>query len=104
MFYARAEDAVVKRIEDRVAAWTMLPPGNAEGMQVLHYVVSVRLNHNALKSRCLVDVVSWQCSRLGPGYCSRIYQWAHKLLYRLNRLNVRADGRLQQVEAYPDVL
>jgi hypothetical protein len=40
MFFARAEDAVVKRIEDRVAAWTMLPAGHAEGMQVLRYVVS----------------------------------------------------------------
>lgn len=41
MFFARAEDVVVKRIEDRVAAWTMLPSGNAEGMQVLRYVVSI---------------------------------------------------------------
>ena len=40
MFFNRAEDEVVKRVEDRVAAWTMLPSGNAEGMQVLQYVVS----------------------------------------------------------------
>jgi prolyl 4-hydroxylase len=40
MFFGRAEDEVVKRIEDRVAAWTMLPAGHAEGMQVLRYVVS----------------------------------------------------------------
>lgn len=46
MFYARAEDEIVKRIEDRVATWTMLPPGNAEGMQVLHYAVS---QHTAIR-------------------------------------------------------
>jgi hypothetical protein len=39
MFFERAEDEVVARVEERVATVTMLPAGNAEGMQVLHYVV-----------------------------------------------------------------
>ena len=43
MFFGRAEDPVVKRVEERVAAWTMLPAGHAEGMQVLQYVVSAVL-------------------------------------------------------------
>lgn len=38
MFFNRAEDEVVKRVEERVAAWTMVPRDNAEGMQVLRYV------------------------------------------------------------------
>lgn len=41
MFFERGEDKVVKRVEERVAMVTMLPAGNAEGMQVLHYGVSV---------------------------------------------------------------
>lgn len=40
MFFDRGEDEVVKRVEARVAMVTMLPVGNAEGMQVLHYGVS----------------------------------------------------------------
>jgi hypothetical protein len=42
MFFERAEDEVVRRVEQRVAAWTMLPLENAEGMQVLHYKVRVQ--------------------------------------------------------------
>eukprot|EP00775_Hariotina_reticulata_P011903 gene11903-12047_t len=38
MFFERAEDEVIARVEQRVATVTMLPAGNAEGMQVLHYV------------------------------------------------------------------
>lgn len=40
MFFQRAEDTVVQRIEERIAMVTMLPSGNAEGMQILHYGVS----------------------------------------------------------------
>lgn len=39
MFFQRGEDSVVRRVEERVAMVTMLPAGNAEGMQVLHYEV-----------------------------------------------------------------
>lgn len=37
MFLANAQDDVVKRIEDKIAAWTFLPPENGESMQVLKY-------------------------------------------------------------------
>ena len=36
-FFARGDDEVVTRIEKRVAAVTMIPLENQEGMQVLHY-------------------------------------------------------------------
>lgn len=37
MFFTRNEDDIITRVEARVAAVTMLPPGHAESMQVLHY-------------------------------------------------------------------
>jgi len=37
MFYSRAETDTIKRIEDRIAHWTMVPAGNGEGIQVLRY-------------------------------------------------------------------
>eukprot|EP00878_Enallax_costatus_P040156 GHUV01046158.1.p1 GENE.GHUV01046158.1~~GHUV01046158.1.p1 ORF type:complete len:377 (+),score=28.70 GHUV01046158.1:346-1476(+) len=37
MFFERGEDAVVRRIEERVAMVTMLPVDKGEGMQILHY-------------------------------------------------------------------
>ena len=39
MFFDRGETPFIKQIEDRVAAWTLLPPDNGEGMQVLRYEV-----------------------------------------------------------------
>ena len=43
MFFNRGETALIRRVEARVAAWTLLPPGHAEGMQILKYEVGVRL-------------------------------------------------------------
>ncbi|KAG2428882.1 hypothetical protein HYH02_014205 [Chlamydomonas schloesseri] len=37
MFYERGETELVKRIEKRLAMWTMLPMENGEGIQVLRY-------------------------------------------------------------------
>ncbi|CAM6087607.1 unnamed protein product [Calypogeia fissa] len=37
MFLDKAQDDIVKRIEDRIAAWTFLPPENGESIQVLRY-------------------------------------------------------------------
>ncbi|XP_072957613.1 probable prolyl 4-hydroxylase 6 [Typha angustifolia] len=37
MFLAKRQDAIVSRIEERIAAWTFLPEENAEPIQVLHY-------------------------------------------------------------------
>jgi len=37
MFFNRGETALIRRVEARVAAWTLLPPGHAEGMQILKY-------------------------------------------------------------------
>jgi hypothetical protein len=39
MFFNRNEDDVIERIEERIAAWTMLATKNGEGIQVLHYEV-----------------------------------------------------------------
>lgn len=36
-FYQRGHDAVIRRIEERVAAATMVPVENQEGLQILHY-------------------------------------------------------------------
>lgn len=33
------EDSVISAIEERIARWTLLPVGNGEGLQVLHYKV-----------------------------------------------------------------
>ncbi|GJP36053.1 hypothetical protein CLOM_g20587 [Closterium sp. NIES-68] len=38
-FLEIAQDDVIRRIEDRIAAWTFLPPENQESMQVLRYAV-----------------------------------------------------------------
>ncbi|CAI5467749.1 unnamed protein product [Closterium sp. Yama58-4] len=38
-FLETAQDDVIKRIEDRIASWTFLPPENQESMQVLRYAV-----------------------------------------------------------------
>ncbi|KAG2443592.1 hypothetical protein HXX76_001943 [Chlamydomonas incerta] len=37
VFLNRGEDEVIKRIEERIAAWTLMPMGNGEGLQVLRY-------------------------------------------------------------------
>lgn len=37
MFLNRGQDEVVKTIEARIAAWTLLPEENGESMQILHY-------------------------------------------------------------------
>ncbi|GFR44577.1 hypothetical protein Agub_g5852 [Astrephomene gubernaculifera] len=37
VFLERGEDPIVKRIEERIAAWTLMPVGNGEGLQVLRY-------------------------------------------------------------------
>lgn len=37
MFLSKAQDEVVARIEERIAAWTFLPIENGEAMQILHY-------------------------------------------------------------------
>jgi prolyl 4-hydroxylase len=37
MFLSKRQDEVVARIEDRLAAWTFLPPENGESIQILHY-------------------------------------------------------------------
>ncbi len=42
MFYNRGQTELIRRIEDRIARWTMLPAGNGEGMQVLRYEVGGR--------------------------------------------------------------
>ena len=36
-FLRRAQDAVVDRVERRIAAWTKLPPGNGETLHILEY-------------------------------------------------------------------
>ena len=36
-FLTRDEDAVVSRIEERIAAFAMIPADHGEGMQILHY-------------------------------------------------------------------
>lgn len=36
-FLDRGEDAIVADIERRIARWTLMPVGNGEGLQVLHY-------------------------------------------------------------------
>lgn len=43
MFFSRREDDVITRVEERIGRWSMLPPRNAEGIQVLHYEVSERV-------------------------------------------------------------
>ncbi|GAX73148.1 hypothetical protein CEUSTIGMA_g601.t1 [Chlamydomonas eustigma] len=37
VFLERGQDEVVKAIEERIAAWTLMPVGNGEGLQVLKY-------------------------------------------------------------------
>ena len=39
MFFRRGQDAVIKAIEDRIAAFSMVPADHGEGLQVLHYLV-----------------------------------------------------------------
>ena len=37
MFFDRGEDDVVSRIENKISAWTLIPPGQGEGLQLLRY-------------------------------------------------------------------
>ncbi|EER94254.1 hypothetical protein BDA96_01G265300 [Sorghum bicolor] len=37
MFLEKKQDEVVRGIEERIAAWTFLPPENGESIQILHY-------------------------------------------------------------------
>ncbi|KAL4857404.1 putative prolyl 4-hydroxylase 4 [Chlorella vulgaris] len=36
-FLDRGQDETISTIEERIARWTLLPAGNGEGLQVLHY-------------------------------------------------------------------
>ncbi|KAF3785544.1 putative prolyl 4-hydroxylase 7 [Nymphaea thermarum] len=38
-FLAKGQDDIVTRIEDRIAAWTLLPKENGESIHILHYEV-----------------------------------------------------------------
>lgn len=38
MWFAKGQDAVISRIEERIALVTMIPPENGEGIQVLKYI------------------------------------------------------------------
>ena len=40
MFFDRAEDPTIDAIENKVSEWTLIPPGNGEGFQVLRYQVT----------------------------------------------------------------
>jgi prolyl 4-hydroxylase len=42
MFFRRGQDDVIRAIEDRIAAFSMVPADHGEGLQVLHYLVSQR--------------------------------------------------------------
>ncbi|CAN6441894.1 unnamed protein product [Victoria cruziana] len=37
MFLSKGQDEVVRRIEDRIASWTLLPTENGEAIQILRY-------------------------------------------------------------------
>jgi len=37
MFFDRAEDALIERIENKLSEWTLIPAGNGEGLQLLRY-------------------------------------------------------------------
>lgn len=37
MFLRKHQDDIVALVEERIAAWTFLPPENGEAMQILHY-------------------------------------------------------------------
>jgi hypothetical protein len=39
MFFARGETPEISRIEERIAQWVMIPPGQGEGFQILRYQV-----------------------------------------------------------------
>ena len=39
MFMRRGQDATIRRIEERIAAFSMVPADHGEGLQVLHYLV-----------------------------------------------------------------
>jgi prolyl 4-hydroxylase len=56
MFFNRREDKVVERIEQRIAAWTMLAADHSEPIQVLQYEVGVcaTLQGAARRSDCLL--------------------------------------------------
>jgi prolyl 4-hydroxylase len=38
MFFRRGQDEVIKSVEDRIAAYSMVPADHGEGIQVLHYL------------------------------------------------------------------
>ena len=40
VFLNRGQDKIVSTIEERIAAWTLMPVGNGEGLQVLKYDAS----------------------------------------------------------------
>lgn len=39
MFFNRGQDEVIRRVEKRIAAFSMVPADHGEGIQVLHYAV-----------------------------------------------------------------
>lgn len=46
-FFSRGQNHLITRIEERIAAWTMLPVKNGEGLQVLQYLVRT-CNHSTV--------------------------------------------------------
>jgi len=39
MFFRRGQDSTIKAVEDRIAAYSMVPADHGEGIQVLHYLI-----------------------------------------------------------------
>ena len=65
MFFNRGENELIQRVERRLAAWTNLPAGNGEGIQVLRYEVrrvravepgQARPGQARCQARCLAPV------------------------------------------------
>jgi hypothetical protein len=55
MFYSRGQTELIRRIEERIARWTMLPAGNGEGIQVLRYEVG----------GCQIEAAVWRVDWAG---------------------------------------
>ncbi len=55
VFLNRAQDGVVRAIEERIAAWTLMPVGNGEGLQVLKYDPSEKYDAHWCERNSLHD-------------------------------------------------
>lgn len=92
MFLRKAQDDIVARIEERIAAWTFLPPENGEDLQILRYELGQKYEPHF---DYFVDKVNQQ---IGGHRSATVLMYLSDIKKGGETIFPRAEGRKQQLK------